>query len=517
MKLSLWIKSVSTAGGLALTLSGAAMPAHAEWQEAKSAHFRVYGNMAPDVLRKRTINLERFDAVLRSLLKAEDEGMPSTIYVTAGSAQISNMMGGRGVVGFYRPSYEGSFAFIPASMSNGETLTPSQVMFHEYTHHILLSNTQSFYPRWATEGLAELFSTLAFDDKGNAIIGAPVTDRDWAIQGMHHWKVKRLIEADENPPKEDEQIELYSRGWLLCHYLLISGKRPGQFFQYLDRLSRGEKPMAAAEKVFGDLAKLDDEVETYVRRSTFPSWLVPADKIKTATTVNLRPLREGEAAIMPFRMESVHGIRPERAEALAAQARPIAARYLDDPFVQRAMAEMEFDAKAYSAADAAAQRALAVEPDNTGASAYRVRVAVKKAQASGKAEDWALARQLVLKANQLAPNDPLPYVQFYDLARAQGGAMPAGAEDGILRAVVLVPSDAQVRLRAAIVLIGQGDIATARSLLAPMALDPHGDHGPIGELVKAMDAGQDKVALQSKINALHLNINQFAPEKKSAT
>jgi tetratricopeptide (TPR) repeat protein len=517
MKLSLWIKSVSTVGGLALALGGGATPAHAEWQEAKSAHFRVYGDMAPDTLRKRTINLERFDAVLRSLLKAE-EGVESTIFVTSGEGQIQKLAGRADVLGFYRPSYEGSIAFIPASMPNGVTgMTSSQVMFHEYAHHMLLSNMQAFYPGWASEGLAELFSTLTFDDKGNAIIGAPVTERDWAIQGMHHWTVKRLIDSDVTPPKENERIELYSRGWLLCHYLLISGKRPGQFFQYLDRLSRGEKPLAAAEKVFGDLDKLDDEVETYVRRSTFPSWLVPADKIKVATAVSMRPLREGEAAIMPYRMVSANGIRVDKAADLAAQARPIAARYPDDPFVQRAMAEMEYDAKAYPAADAAAQRALAVEPDNIGALAYRVRVAVNKALSGGKAEDWAFARQLVLKANQVAPNNPLPYVQFYDLARAQGGPMPAGAEDGILRAVVLVPSDAELRLRAAIVLIGQGDLATARSLLAPMVLNPHANNTPIGELVKAMDAGQDKTALQAKIKALNLNINQFAPEKKSAT
>jgi len=512
MKLSVWAKSVSTACGLALASGVGALPAHAEWQEAKSAHFRVYGDMVPDTLRKRTENLERFDAVLRSLLKA-DEGVSSTIFMTRNRDEMQKLTGQPLILGFYRPTYEGPIAFIPATLAAGD-LTPTQVMFHEYAHHMLLSNMQAFYPGWASEGLAELFSTMSFDEKGNAIIGAPVTARADDMNGAHHWTVKRLIDSDVTPPKVDELVEVYSRGWLLCHYLLISGKRPGQFFQYIDRLSRSEKPMAAAQKVFGDLDKLDDEVEAYVRRRSLPSWLVPADKIKAATAVALRPLREGEAAIMPYRMVSANGIRVDKAEGLAAQARPIAARYPDDPFVQRAMTEMEFDAKAYPAADAAAQRALAAEAGNVDALAYRVRIMVKKAQASGKAEDWAAARQLVLKANQTNPNHPLPFVQFYDLARAQGGPMPAGAEDGILRAVVLVPSDMGLRLRAAIVLIGQGDLATARSLLAPAALSPHGGYAAIGELVKAMDAGQDKAALQAKIIDLKLNINQFAIEKK---
>ena len=60
---------------------------------------------------------------------------------------------------------------------------------------MLLSNIGKSFPAWATEGLAELFMTAKFDEKGNVIIGAPNPSRTFAIASMSRWSVKQLIES----------------------------------------------------------------------------------------------------------------------------------------------------------------------------------------------------------------------------------------------------------------------------------------------------------------------------------
>ena len=49
----------------ALLLIFGSAPGSAEWLEAKSPHFTVIADMSEPELRDRTLQLERYDAVLR--------------------------------------------------------------------------------------------------------------------------------------------------------------------------------------------------------------------------------------------------------------------------------------------------------------------------------------------------------------------------------------------------------------------------------------------------------------------
>lgn len=504
-------KALTMGAVLGALLAGGA--ARAEWLEARSAHFRVLGDLSEKDLRERTIKLERFDGFMRGLLKVPDNSSTATIYVVRGE-EIRKLAGNSMVLGFYEPSYQGARGFIPVNLNNTPGITPNQVMFHEYTHHIQLSNETAVYPAWATEGLAELFSTTVFDTEGNATIGRPVLIRQYSIGAQHAWSVSRLLEADVKPPQDEEVEELYTRGWALSHYLLISGKRPGQYFQYIGLRNKGVPPLEAGEKAFGKLDRLDSEVESYLRQPSFPSSTIKASSYKASLDVSVRKLSAGEVAMMPYRLVSARGVTGDAAGPLAAEAAPVAARYPDDAIVQREMAEINYDARAYDAADINAQKALALAPDDMMAMVYRGRVAARRALVSHKAEDWATARGWFLKANHVAPNDALPFVLYYDSFGAAGEAVPQAAANGLYRAVVLMPADHSLRVRAAVALIREGDKATARSLLAPLALDPHNLKNPIGKMVKAIDDGADKDALLDKVKELRLNFNEFAAAPK---
>ena len=461
----------------ALTIAVAALtavispsPAHAEWLEAKSRHFTVYGDMPETALRQRVQELEKFDAALRGLFKVTTEDQ-ATIYVVESLSDVQRLAGSSRVGGFYRADAQGALGVVPERLPYVlPGMTAQRILFHEYTHHMLLSNTSQFFPGWATEGLAELFMSAKFDARGNVIIGEPNASRSFAIGSTHRWTVRRLLDSDANPPKGDEAIERYSRGWLMMHYLLISGKRPGQFFKFIDQINAGTQPLVAGQQAFGDLDQLEREIERYVRAATFPSFLLEAGRINAPTEVAVRRLTAGEDAILPYRMTSANGVNDKTAGPLVNRARPIAERFPNEVFVQRALAEMEYDAKNYDAAEAAADRALAVEPNNVMAILYKGRAIARRALANKDVAMWRRARGLFLRANQLDPNFALPFQLYYDSFVAAGQTPPESAVIGIRRAVVLVPADTGLRVRAGVSLIRSGDLSLARTILAPVGL-----------------------------------------------
>src|SRR3546814_6345289 len=74
---------------------------------------------------------------------------------------------------------------------------------------------------------------------------------------------------------------------------------------------------------------------------------------------------------MPYRIRSARGVDKKMAAELVGEARPVAARYAGDAFVQRAMAEIEYDAENDAEAEAAADRALALDPGLVPAMLYK--------------------------------------------------------------------------------------------------------------------------------------------------
>jgi hypothetical protein len=80
-KSAFWSAAAGAAAVISLNVSA---PAHAEWMEAKSPHFIVYGDMSEQALRARTERLERFDALLRTKI-LRNEPFTSTNHLATGS------------------------------------------------------------------------------------------------------------------------------------------------------------------------------------------------------------------------------------------------------------------------------------------------------------------------------------------------------------------------------------------------------------------------------------------------
>ncbi len=483
--------------------------AGAEWREASSTHFLVYSEGSEQSLREFATKLEKFDKAMRLRLGFPDEdlgpGNRVTVFVVDNMAAVQRLARARGsgIAGFYSGRAGTSLAVVPrVSGSGGATdLAPATILLHEYSHHMMLQNAAAAYPAWFREGFAEFYSSARFEKDGTIGFGAAANHRAWGLVGMSPLPLELLFDPTRRRLSRAEwESTIYGRGWLLTHYLTFDRARKGQLSSYLTAIQSGKKSLEAAQTAFGDLKALDRELKTYLNRRLIP-YLPMKAELLTIKPVALRTLRPGEAAIMDLRMRSRVGVTKDDAARVARDMRKAAAPWPNDPAVQAALAEAEFDAGDLDAAEAAAARAIAADPKNVDALTYRAMVAFERAEAAKATDEtvWKAVRVLIGKANRADPDDPRPLILYYRSFGEQGVAPSRLAVEGLLQAFALAPQDVGLRMNAARQLLVDGKAAEARRALTPLAYDPHG--GTFGQAIAAVIAKLDSSGAKAALEA----------------
>lgn len=498
---------------LALALSATPIAAHADWYEASTGHFVVYSEQKPETLEKFAANLERFDKAVRIRLSQPDDPVGKanrvTVYVVDDTGDVAKLAGDRGVAGFYRPRAGGSLAIVPRSAGSGEvgTLSAQAILLHEYAHHLMWSFwPHSVYPAWYVEGFAEFLGTAEFDKDGSVLFGTPPQYRGWGLLAGNALPIEKLLIADSLKLNDEQRDGLYGRGWLLTHYLIYGGEsRKGQLGGYMQAINEGKSPKEAAA-VFGDLRKLDKELERY-KMGKFPRLRILAKGLPIGE-IAMRKLTPGEAATMNARIRTKNGVTAKTAPGVFEAARKAAAPYPNDPGAQLVLAETAYDVRDYATAEAAADRALAADPRAIDGYVYkamaRMGVAVKAGDRSK--ETWSAIRKIIASGNKLDPDDPEPLILYYRSFVEAHQPPTQNAKLGLTTAFALAPQDPGLRLNTATLYLRDGRKADARALLAPLAYQPHSqglallagaliemiDSGKIAEAVKMLDAEPDK-------------------------
>ena len=503
---------------VAAVVAVAGTPAHAAWQEANSKHFIVYANEGPDELRSFAEKLERFDQAVRYIRRMDDPDLTDSgrvkVFVVPDLDAIGALIGTMSVAGFYRTGADGSFAFVPKTTDRVVTgapdgigrfesgISPQQVFFHEYAHHLQLSDATAVIPSWAVEGFAEFFASAEINRDGSVTIGKNPPYR-W-IQDRHSLSIEQMVGATYGDTLSGSQIEaLYARGWLLTHYLAMTDRRKGQLSKYIADIQKGMTPLNSAKDAFGDLKLLDRELNAYGDQDSFLG-LVVSPAVIPIGAIAVRQIGAGEAAIMRIRIRSNAGVKEGAAGSVASQARGVASDYPNDPVVQSVLAEAEFDAKNYAATERAADRALAADPNNVRALIYKGRAQLELARANPKAANWDLIRSWFLKANKLDTENAQPLESYYESFLAAAQRPTQNALDALFYAVDLAPRDGGLRFTAVRSLILENRFQEARELFAPIANNPHLDpkmRELASRIMAAIAAGDAKAAVALLLDA----------------
>jgi tetratricopeptide (TPR) repeat protein len=473
--------------------------AHAEWLEASSDHFVIYGDQNEEATRQFAERLERFHAAMARLFgKQQTKRGPSnrvTIFVVSSTGKVREVTGtkNRYMAGIYFPRAGGSVAVIPRLRhASASEMTGETVLYHEYAHHFMIAGlTSRAYPRWFTEGFAEFFAGVRFKEDGTVLLGAPAQHRAAELVYALEVPIRTLLSFDGGASEPKTRYDsFYGQSWVLFHYLQMAPERKGQLQQYQLLLAKGQPALAAAESAFGDLGKLERDMDAYMKRRRLSAMVFDGASLTIGPIVT-RKLRPGEAAIMPIMIESKVGVSREEALELVPEARKVAALHSTDAAVLAALAEAEFDAGNDDAAIAAADSALAIDAKQINAHIQKGYALAHKVESGALPEEsWQDVRRQFIQANAVENDHPVPLVQFYLTYVRQHESPTRNAIDGLEWALELAPFDGSLRWLVTQQLVQDERYKDAARTLAPLAYSPHeGEHTDAArQLLKEVEA-----------------------------
>lgn len=460
--------------------------AHADWWQARTDHFIVYSESSESDAREFASELERFDNALRMLQNVKFDPITSdaqrlTVYRFGDIGDIGRLHGSSGVAGFYIPRIGGSVSFTPANDKLGRggsiirrdsrtELDAKTVLLHEYTHHFMFQNFSAAYPSWYTEGFAETAATIDFKEDGGFHLGNPPQYRSDAIFSSYMTLSPSTMLTTNDLTDGLDAYGRYTVGWLLNHYLTLSGERPGQLTTYLRLINDGKDSATAARQAFGDLGKLDRDVLRYRNGGKLGGLDIKPSNY-TPPKVTLRRLGRDEEAIMDVRVRLDRGIERKKAPGVLAEAKAVAARYPQSYFVNLALAEAALDAKDYAEAQRAADVALSQQPNSVDAMLLKGQAYLEQ----GKKDKQYLptARTWFAKAYEIDPKHPASLYYNYLTYYEEGGAIPESALIGLERAYMMAPYDYGARFVLARQLLAEKKGTLARDILQPLVLNAH--------------------------------------------
>lgn len=444
---------IRTAWLLPLSLTIASAPAQSAWMRAESRNFIVYEDADAATVRDAAERLEKLNMVQHALTGAADKAPPMKVrvYLLANNDRVQATMpfGGMGVSGYYNASVRGPYAVNTRANDRFNRFPAQLVLFHELTHHFMRQYFSAAYPIWYSEGFADFVGGTTIDP-GNAItLGAPVDNRYFSLRGLRaeQWiPAKVLLSAHSYADTNGRLDLLYAEGWLLTHYLTISGQRKGQLVAYLKAVNAGRTYEMAAKDAFGDLDALNHELKVYAKLNKLPAKVITFATIEPGD-IAVTPVSDAQAALMIVDIRLSGGIPANDADEFAASVRKIANGFPEDRVALRLRIEADRLAGDRSDRSNALIRWSALSPSDPDLLFQQAMLQADELVASKVTDKarWDGIRASLLAAHKRALNDPAILKAYYDTYKQQGIEPTPGAQNALFRALDIVPQDDEVR------------------------------------------------------------------------
>jgi tetratricopeptide (TPR) repeat protein len=288
------VAMVAGAGGCKTTAMEAA---RGNWHQIESAHFRVWTDAKPERGQKLAVDLERFRQVLLSQTTAEEPeaAPPLSIVLPRNREGFRALTHNDEFVGLFQSTPRGNFAFAIASGDSGGRATGAEILFHEYTHHMMAVNGARV-PSWYDEGFAEYMSATQFKADGSYTRGCPFQERDASYMRENWLPMGRLMAAEPISALPEGAGDPYLQSWITVHFLFDDPERQARLRSYLQLWATGVPPEQAVRRAFGvDLAAFDESVREYSTRNTVHCIAVTPKRPPAPVQTKVRTLSKAEA------------------------------------------------------------------------------------------------------------------------------------------------------------------------------------------------------------------------------
>lgn len=296
------------------------------WLQVQTPHFLVITDSNEREARHVAGQFERMQGVFAKLIPNARVDTGSPIIVLAlkdkrgfQALEPASYLGKNqlDLAGYFMPAQDRSYILLRLDAA-GEH--PFATVYHEYTHYITRNVTLA--PLWLSEGLAEFYQNTDIDSK-EVVLGQPSSDDILYLREHSLLPLPTLFMVDHNSPYyHDEQkgSVFYAESWALMHYIQTTdfANKVDRLSLYLHNLAQHQDPVTAAQNAFGDLKKLQSQLQSYVNQANYQAF-----KMKSGVTVD-------EAA---FQVDALATADADaiRADVLTDNGREEDARKLLDP------------------------------------------------------------------------------------------------------------------------------------------------------------------------------------------
>jgi len=474
-----------------------------DWVEVSSQHFVVATNGGEKQGRRVADQFERMRAVFQAafpklqiesgapiiVLAIKDDkdfrALEPAIYLTKGQMKLG---------GLFLHAPDKNYVLMRLDAEGDH---PYAVIYHEYTH-FLMSGAADWLPLWLNEGLAEFYQNTEIHDK-DVSLGEPSAENLALLRQNRLLPLTTLLTVDQKSPyyhEENKGSIFYAEAWALTHYIQVKDRKENvnRLKDYSDLLIKGTDPVAAASTAFGDLKKLQFELELYVQQASFTYFKLP-----TATGVDESTFKA--EALTAAQIDAL------RADFLAYNERTADARALVDRALQEdpnnalaheTMGFLEFRAGHLDEAKKSYAKAVQLDSQSYLAHYYFAAMSINEASSSDEAQiENSLRTAIKLNPSFAPPYDLLAVF----LATHRRNLEEAHTLE--LTAVSLDPGNVHYRVNVANILLTMGQSKNATEVLrAALKLAKTAEESDaIGRLLmnaEEYQAARDTFATQSR-------------------
>lgn len=346
------------------------------------------------------------------------------------------------------------------------------VLYSAFAQHFLMTYRPAAYPRWYLDGVGALFSTLEVRRDGKVDYARDPLDYRQVFRAYGPLRVRPILTGEYLQGDTGKMHWTPYHAWLLTHFFLFSqlkAERSQQFQRYMAAIGQGV-PMAEAVKVFGDLNRLQHDLDIYQERGTEYARADAVPPPGGDPTINV--VSRSSAAVIEARLELGTRLAASPADAgWVAQLHETVANLPYNPEALLTEAEVECRAGQNDACLDSAERVLARTPDNIRALAWKGIALTHKALAAPAAERGTAlkaARVPIVRALRIDNDTPLPLLAFFNSYAEAGERVPDQAVLGLVKVTQEVPAAPGPRLALAHELVRQGHADLARQVLVPV-------------------------------------------------
>ncbi len=275
------------------------------WLEVRSQHFTVVTNANEKTGRRIADQFERMRSLFHVMLPqlSNESGSPIIVLAIkdekdfrALEPQVYLAKGQLKLAGLFLRVPDKNYVLMRVDAEGDH---PYAIIYHEYTHFVL-SRDAEWLPLWLNEGLAEFYENTDIREKDVALGQPSPANIQW-LRENRLLPLATLFTVDTSSPyyhEENKGSIFYAESWALTHYLQVKDfqEKTQRLTDYAMLLAKKVDPVTAATRSFGDLTKLQSNLEGYIRTGDCNKYFkLPAATGVDDSTFKVRALTETQA------------------------------------------------------------------------------------------------------------------------------------------------------------------------------------------------------------------------------